>query len=187
MPFSRKRTIRITHRSLKHLVLAISLTFIWPWPFNQAFLECKHTEVKVRLNITFCSFDLDPDPVTLILKVDLDMIKIYLDTETEDTSHSVSKVIVWTIRETDRQTRLKLLPTLKRWWWIFDFSDEKTSDTVNSYGEVERFRRLQLGVNHSDRLGRRSCPGILRHLSNTSRISFKVNTNISTIIFRFFF
>ena len=40
------------------------------------------------------------------------------------------------------------------------------SETVD-LREVEWFRRLQLGVNHGDSLGRRPCPEILRHLSNT--------------------
>ena len=53
----------------------------------------------------FYSFDLDP--LTLVLKLDLDMVKMYLHTKNEVPSYSGSKVIAWT----DRQTRVKLLPT----------------------------------------------------------------------------
>ena len=53
----------------------------------------------------FYSFDLDP--MTLVLKFDLDMVKMYLHTKNEVPSYSSSKVIAWT----DRQTRVKLLPS----------------------------------------------------------------------------
>ena len=69
----------------------------------------------------FYSFDLDLDPMTLVLKLDLDIVKIYLHTKNEVLSYNGSKVIARTDRQThrqtdtkkqtDRQTRVKLLPT----------------------------------------------------------------------------
>ena len=66
------------------------------------------------------SFDLDIDPMTLVRRLYLDIIEMYVCTENECPVFSGSKVMTWT--DTDRETRLKLLPTHN---WLEIFSYEK--------------------------------------------------------------
>ena len=58
----------------------------------------------------FYSFHLDPDPITLVPKLDLDIVKVYVGDQIEVAGSSGSKVTARKHRQTDRQTRLKLIP-----------------------------------------------------------------------------
>ena len=74
------RTIRVRHRSHKHL---------------------QYTE---NLSLFICNFIFkrDLDKMTLTIKLDLDTVKMYLHTENEIPSFSGSKVIARTDRQADR-------------------------------------------------------------------------------------
>ena len=58
----------------------------------------------------FYSFDLDPVLITLVPKLDLDIVKMYVGDQIEVAGSSGSKVTARKHRQTDRQTRLELIP-----------------------------------------------------------------------------
>ena len=109
MPFSRRRTIRIQHRSQKHLqmdrkLISLHLTLIlcnleldlqMTLTFLASIMAYEHTELTGRSRYVSFLFDLDLylDPMTLILKFDLNIVKMYLYAKNEVPSFTSSKVI----------------------------------------------------------------------------------------------
>ena len=67
----------------------------------------------------FYSFDLDLDldPMTFLLKLDLDIIKMYVCTKNEVPILSGSEVIVWTDRQTEKETDLTKIITYHIHGW----------------------------------------------------------------------